>query len=454
MAHRIRIIALAIIIFGIARSAFPQQSDSPVTQPSTSPARVQELIEQLGSDEWRQREQAQQHLVGLGAAAVDALAKAAASDDVDPEVKSRAAAALSAIRAQDTDGPSLLTMHLKDVPAQQVLDTIAEQAHMRFNTDIFPMPPARRITIDADAMPFWHVMEQLCSQLGVCPMFDDANTRQIRLQPMPQNWLTKAPHQVVGPFIVSILDLHRSRNIDLTGARRADDRFGAMMTVYAEPKVLVAQMSTPDVTDATDDAGNSLVPPPPPVPGVFFNRRTPGQTIEVPLLYPANPGKRITLLGAKIKLGIGQNVERYQVDDLLGAMKVSHALGGRTIEVQVSKTDNDNYTVTVTMKRGAMSDEQWIAMTSRAADIALEDTDGKRMTVSGWSGGGGGGTSGEEFKFTGHYTRMQFNRFGAAGGGGAVGPQRLGEPTRLVWDVPTKIRNVIVPVEFRDLPMP
>jgi hypothetical protein len=453
MANRIQIAALVIITLGIAaRTSSAQEADSAASQPTTSPARVQELIQQLGSDEWRQREQAQQQLVGLGAGAVDALAKVAASDDVDPEVKSRAAAALAAIRAQDTDGPSLLTMHLKDVPAQQVLDTISEQAHMRFNTDIFPMPAARRITIDADALPFWNVMEQLCTQLGVCPMFDDANTRQIRLQPMPQNWLTKAPHHVVGPFIVSIMDLHRSRNIDLTGARRPDDRFGAQMTVYAEPKVLVAQMSTPEVTDATDDAGNSLIPPPGPIPGVFFGRRTPGQTIEVPLLYPANPGKRITVLRAKIKLGIGESVERYQVDDLLGAMKVSHALGGRTIEVQVTKVGNDNYQVAVTMKRGAMPDEQWIAMTSRAADIALEDADGKRMTVSGWSGGGGGGTSGEEFKFTGHYTRMQFNRVVAAGGG--VGPQRVGEPTRLVWDVPTKIKNVTVPVEFRDLPMP
>src|SRR5438067_2309208 len=99
------------------------------------------------------------------------------------------------------------------------------------------------------------------------------------------------------------------------------------------------------------------------------------------------------------------------------------------------------------MKRGGMPDEPWLAMTSRAADIVLEDADGKRMTVNGWSGSG----MGEDYKFSAHYTRNRFNPFV---GGGPARPQRVGEPKKLVWDVPTKIRKVSVPVEFRDLPMP
>jgi len=422
-------------------------TSAPATQASVPPARIDALIKQLNSDEWRDRETAQHELVAIGAPALDALRRTAESDEMDPEVRSRAAAAMAAIHAQNLDGPTLLSMHYHDVGAPQVLDAIAEQAHVRFNTDVFPIAPTRTITVDADGLPFWDVMEQVCTQLGVCPM-PEGGGQSLRLQPMPQNWLTQAPHRVVGPFVVSVTEVHRFRTVDLTGMRGTDERFGLQVMVNAEPKVMVAQMSGMEVTEAVDDAGHSLLPVARPgrgVPGMFFrgNVRA-GQQIDVPLQYPAaDAGKKIARLRGDVKVAVGQNVERFQIDDPLGAMKVSHALPGRGIEVQITKMSDDAFTVKVTLKRGNLPQEQWMAMTNRAFDIALEDADGHRMTTNGWGGGGGG----DEFNFTGQFTRnlMRVN-------GGR--PQKTGQPVRLVWDVPTKVKNITVPVEFKDLPMP
>jgi hypothetical protein len=446
-ALQIRALQITVVLLATAARALCQTTTQPSTVPA-SPA-IAGLIRQLGSEQWQDRETAQQQLIALGPAAVEALTKAAEADDADPEVRSRAAAALVAIREQDVDGPSLLTIHFKNAAVQQVLDSIAAQAHTQFNTESLLVPQQQTLTIDADRRPFWEVMEKVCADLGVAPTYEDRNSSQILLQPTPQNWLTKAPHQVIGPYAISVIDVHRARRVDLTGTQAVDERFGVQMILFAEPKVTVTQLSHLDLRSATDDAGNSLVPAGADAASARAMNYGPtrsGQQIDVPLRYPDHPGTKIATLRGALQVGVGQNIQRFQVDELFGALKVTHALSGRGIEVQANKAAGDTYTITVTLKRGSLPHDQWLAMTNQVANIYLEDADEHRMSVAGWSGSG----SDDEYKFTGHYRRMQF----AARFGQPVGPRRLGEPTRLVWEVPTKVKVVAVNVEFRDLPMP
>lgn len=437
-----------LVLACIARAQLSNPSSTAASTTAPLPP-IAELIGQLASDQWQERESAQQRLVALGPGAIDALTAAANRADADPETRTRAAAALVAIHQLDTDGPTLLTMHFKDAPAQQVLDSIEAQAHTRFNTEGFLLPPSRTLSVEADRRPFWEVMGQVCTELGLAPTYEDRSSNQIRLQRSPQNWLTRAPHQFVGPFVVSVLDVHRSRRIDLTGTRGLDDRFGVQMVLNPEPKVTVTTVSRLDLRAATDDAGNSLLPPTGAAAARFisYGSSRPAQQIEVPLLYPEKPGSRITVLRGRFQVGIGQDIRRFQVDELLGTMKVTTPIAdGPAIEVQASKSTGDTCILTVTLKRNGQPLDRWQAMTNHVANIALEDSDGNRMSTNGWSGSGGD----DEFKYTGHYRQTQFPaRFGQA-----LGPKRLGEPTRLVWDVPTKVKTIKLDIEFRDLPMP
>jgi hypothetical protein len=207
-------------------------------------------------------------------------------------------------------------------------------------------------------------------------------------------------------------------------------------------------VSNLELRAATDDAGNSLAPESgdPRARIVSYSGGRAGQQIEVPLRYPDNPGKQIATLRGSLQVSVGQDIRRFQIDNLMGAMKVTHLITGPGIDVQANKLGDSNYVVTVTIKRGNLPPEPWQAMQAQVSRIVLEDADGNTIPAEGWSGGGSDG----EFKFTGHYSRMVFPaRFGQP-----LGPRRLGEPTRLVWDVPTKVKTVDVDVEFHDLPMP
>ncbi len=81
----------------------PAREGEPAPAKTVPPARIAELIAQLGSDNFQQRDQAQRELVEIGPAAVAALEKAKA--DSNPERAARAAKALAAIREKMPRGP-------------------------------------------------------------------------------------------------------------------------------------------------------------------------------------------------------------------------------------------------------------------------------------------------------------------------------------------------------------
>src|SRR5258707_11298981 len=75
---------------------------------------LQSLVTALGDNDFRKRSAAQQELSGFGNDAIAALE--AASRGGDPEISSRASAAIAAIRSSARE--TRVTLHLHDVTAQ------------------------------------------------------------------------------------------------------------------------------------------------------------------------------------------------------------------------------------------------------------------------------------------------------------------------------------------------
>jgi outer membrane protein assembly factor BamB len=87
---------LAAAIAGLILTAPARATADDKDAAQAQAERVRQLVGQLSSDSYRQREQAQKDLVEMGAPAIAALEKAAESND--PEVRRRAAEALTEIR--------------------------------------------------------------------------------------------------------------------------------------------------------------------------------------------------------------------------------------------------------------------------------------------------------------------------------------------------------------------
>ena len=69
--------------------------------------------------------------------------------------------------------------------------------------------------------------------------------------------------------------------------------------------------------------------------------------------------------------------------------------------------------------------------------MRLVDAEGHAYTMGGITTGG----NDQKMEY-----RYNFNRFG--------GEARIGQPAKLIWDIPIETKEVAVPIEFRDLPIP
>jgi hypothetical protein len=489
--------AVAVLGFSIADLlADPAPEAGPTTAPTTRPmtaiaptiastvvsADVTKLINQLGSDDADDRDSAQKKLVDMGRPAIPALKKAAESSE-DPEIRSRAAAALAQLKDHDDNDASLITLHVKDASASDVLASISTQSQSQLSTFAFGRLPGvdnRTITIDSDAKPFWDVMTDVCGQLNLCPELSVLGKNQMRLQPMARNWM-QSPHQVVGAFWIGAAGVYRTRSIDLQGPVAVDDQFSVRLIVCPEPKLAVAQISDLTLKEATDDLGHSLIPAP-----VAPNRAAltahllrsfsqNSRTIETHLQYPDQPGKKIAILSGDLNVMVSQDVQQYLVDDVMGSQKITNPLKNCNVTTTCIKQGvSDTYVVTIECTRDGMSDDQWTAMINRTNDVTLEDADGHQLAPLTFALPG-------QSTETSYTCRAYFSKnsalgmarmpqimVGGAGGavggvavggvavaGGAAAPAvKIGDPKRLTWNVATSLKTIKVPVELKDLPMP
>jgi hypothetical protein len=426
---------------------------APVTQPTSAPVAgaIPALIDQLGDDDSDQRDSAQKQLVDLGPAAIADL-KTAADNNSDPEIRTRAAAALAQIKQLDESGPSLITLHLKDAAPIDVLSAISAQSHAVFlgaGTGGIPLT-VTSLTIDADRKPFWDVMSDLCTQMNVGPVMQLPTRNAIQLFPSARNWMSQSPHQIVGPYWINVVGLYRSRTIDLMGPPRTDDEFIIKLMLLPEPKLVVTEMSELAIKQATDNAGNSLRSKLPFNPA-FREARMMNHTVQARLVYPEKPGTKISLIRGEVTLLLAQDFYRFQVDNVLTAPKVTAPLPGCRVQATVTREGADMFRVSLQCARDGISDAQWSAMISHLGDINLEDARGTALTGFPVSVLMTGTVPQTNFTATAMFSRTSINGLGPQG---ARKLALAGDPEKLTWNLASSVKPVVVPVVFKDLPMP
>jgi hypothetical protein len=132
--------------------------------------RITEWIDQLGSAEFDQREEASRALDALGASALDALRKA--SEDEDIETSRRAAQLVRRIERR-IETTRLLTpkrVHLlfKNKPLTEAAAEFSKQTGYRIQVEGDKAKlDARKITLDTGDVPFWDAYEAFCRAAGL-----------------------------------------------------------------------------------------------------------------------------------------------------------------------------------------------------------------------------------------------------------------------------------------------
>lgn len=428
----------------------------------------QALLERLSSDDWRQRQQAEEELVRSGEAARpliqrwltgDGATTAGNGKALDAETRSRLEAALRRIDDNRAAGTSFVTLHLKDAPPGEVAAELFRQAGAPMRTspdDLWEQGRWPRVTLDVDRQPFWAALKAFTGQTGVSLAASDEGLYFLRGGGIG----SKGPWVVSGPFLVAATEVSRSQRLtpaaDAEGRPVGDagrsDEFAVQLVAMAEPKLSV--LRGPDVLrleEAIDDRGNPLLPTGV-RPGESAGESPVGRGMwvyRVQLKYPAEPGKRIARLKGSATFAVQTAAEQIEVADLMRARDVERKLKDVRVAVGgVRRLDErQEYELKVVLYyegppesgrgRWAQVQRKFYEMQSR---MRVLDADGQALERRGF----GSRVNGDEVEMT--------VRFGPSFR--ARDRRRSGDPANLVWQVPTASKDVEVPFEFRDLPMP
>ena len=437
----------------VASAAAPSTTQS-TTEPTIDPATAS-LVKQLGADDWRQRESAQKQLVAMGQDATPALEQAV-KDAPDDETRSRASAALEQIAQNRLIGASVITLHLKDVSPQAIFEAISAQCDTQlepFTADLWQQKKWANIDqLDIDHQPFWAAMQQVSEVTGVELRQWDSGLRLMFNGAGGTGDM--GPRLVSGPFLIIANRVARDQSVELSsrssdhaGSRNND--FSVAFTVFAEPKLRVLRAGlNAHLDEATDDHGNSLVPDEQneAANGGYSSGVGGMWAFRARLDFPkTNPGTRIASLKGSIPVSIQTGYETVEIPDVMNARNLTKSAGGvRVLFQEMHRNNGEQYEMNLTILADAgTSPEVWerIQQSVQSPDFRLRDEQGVALMRTSYS------SSGSQERMEVRLVFVKSPWFNTA-------QRRTGEPSKLIWKIPTQSREVNVAFEFTDLPMP
>jgi hypothetical protein len=351
----------------------------------------------------------------------------------------------------EREGPTLITLHLKDANAEDVYNEIARQAKVKFSLEelrgrILPNGAGAgwpsglpKVSIDVDRRPFWVVVKEVTEQCNIGPaQYSGASGDAIPLS--MQSTFGRLPGVVSGAFYITPTRASRSQSVEYGNAQDPAPQFSMNLSVYPDPKLKVLRGSYQlDVKEAVDDLGHSLV-----APGKASGTSSSGgfrHDMTVPLVYAPGTGSKLARLNGTAQFTVLVKSESWIVADALKVNQATHDTPfGKCIIKQLTRKSTDQYQLEVLFEGRANDSMAAVAgdVSGLQRNIRLLDANDRP-----WQAYGGGSTS------DGTHTecRLIFMR----NRGPADAP---GEPAKLIWEIPLQTREMTVTVELKDLLLP
>jgi hypothetical protein len=194
-----------------------------------------------------------------------------------------------------------------------------------------------------------------------------------------------------------------------------------------------------NVDEAVDEKGNSLAN----TDRVYASMNSGQQwmwNLSARLNYPENAGKQIARFKGSMKFLMQTKSETLDVPNILTVKNLTKTVAKRRMLIKEVKKNGDQYDVSMTLYRDGMAQPEWNALQNPGYTVHLVDKEGRNLTSSGW----GGGSNDNEMNYTWNFNQNVWNGQ----------QQKLGEPHRLIWEIPIETREVNVAFEFKNLPLP
>lgn len=338
----------------------PEPTTTPRVADGPPDAATKQLIDDLGSDDWRTREKAGRDLAAKGEKALPHLRKAMLATD-SPEVQRRLAVL---VRKMDHDRlvePKRVTLAAKNQTAKQVFEEIARQTGYKIE---FGDGSDVKHSFQFDNAPFWQAVDAVATAAG-CTVYAEYDDDSIRVY----NQDVINPHVAyAGPFRFLATNINSSRSVQLSniskrgGNPRTNEYMNLSFQIQSEPKNPMLGLTQPELTEAKDDLGGSLLPERNNFRSSHYGNGSRGHNTYMNVNLSRGDRAATTIKSLKGRVGVvllSGTVPEITISDPLKVKKKTFV--GRASEIELEAADEDAnqkgvYVVTLSAKRRGDTD--------------------------------------------------------------------------------------------------
>jgi len=400
------------------------------------------------------------------------------------------AAGRPALSTEEADrlvgGPTLVTLHVKEAAPKDVFTELARQSGLEFKSPprLWEREQAKvPVTADIERQPFWVAMRLLAAKTE---FYLDRNESRMALSILRGSDRKLQGVAILnGPFLVIANEIEQRLSLPNVTQTAPVARLTAMpagntgialstpparqefrltLSVFVDPKLrAVPQTDRIKLDEVVDEKGNSLLRPD--AQEMELNGSAPaGMTVALDLNRTPSIGYRIARLRGTLRLMAVVGREVFTVPDVMNAKDTGKSIAtvesDRRYVVHEVKKVGDRYQVRLSLARTDLISEDSLSPEMRQSaafltteafrSVRLLDDKGRDLSLQDVSGGGK--VFNVFFKRDGTATAA-----GAPTAGGtatAASATAVGEPVTLRWEIPTETRDITVPFEFTNLPLP
>lgn len=363
--------------------------------------------------------------------------------------------------AQPTDAatqpasPGKINLDLDGAGAEEAFDQLAKQAGVElFTQDAQTWFNADPVVIKVQDGSFWPTFLDLCKQarldFDANNGFGRAGAIRIYFSGNDTSRYSKCPSVISEGFVIMATNANRNYTIDYANPPANGDRpasFSIQLLVFIDPARQVLHLAQPAITEAVDENGVSLMLPNNNSGGYDANEM--GSLVRnsgIQLTYPANAGRKIARIKGSLRAMAASKYETITIDNLLTTQATKKSFPDYDVIIdQPTKPGGNQYQMKITFRMkdrggvpGLHQRQNYQNLWPLVGTMVITDAEGHRYSNNG--GGGGGGDQVLTYN-------LSFSSFGGPDSG-------IGEPAKLTWRIPTQTREIRIPFEFKDLPIP
>jgi hypothetical protein len=427
---------------------------APGTPDASPDAATKQLIDDLNSDDWRTREKAGRALTAKGEAALPLLRKAMLATD-SPEMQRRLTVLVRKMDHARLVEPKRVTLAVKDRTAKQIFEEITKQTGYKIE---FNDSADIKLSFDFKDTPFWQAVDTVANAAG-CTLVTNYGDDVIRIF----NQESMDPLVgYAGPFRILPTNISTSRSMQLSGIskrgenQRNNEYTNLSFQVQSEPKNPIISINQPEILEAKDDLGGSLLLSPEDRNNFrtshYFNGGSSRHSVymSATLNHATRAATSIKSLKGRVTMALlAGTAPELVIADPLKVKKKEFI--GRSADIELTSTDEDanqkgNYSVSLTAKRHGAGDpigNDYMWAQNLWQRLELSDDKGNLYFCHGPTVHKNGGDSLQLVLTFG----PNDNRTGRPG------PNKLGPPTKLVLTEWLTAQHEVT-FAFKDIPLP